>query len=472
MGAVDCCTNDRNRVTDQNDNRVKQLASDNIPSGGPEKLKEDDHRVSVLNDKIKEAKADNEINLQTFLKSYETELHGLDSCESWFYVNDPAFNSDAVYKGSMGISSDPYCREGFGAVLSTNGDFYIGQCKGNNAHGTGLFMHKNMYWCLGNFVENRMEGSGMIKTIGTSRYEGQVLNGQKHGKGEERFDDWSSYVGDYVYDQKTGDGKFNFADGSGYDGQFDKDNMHGYGTYKWADGKIYEGYWQLGLMHTSDDDESTFTWADQRKYVGQYKFDKKEGYGKFTFKNGMVYRGNWFNGRQHGSGWMIKLVNGEVKQETAGYWTGGQKLTGQVHNSRYSRESQPDKSLNDLYLLWKSGATNTTCGGSYILNNKEKIIHNGQQYHEKAYFSSEKWDLKAYQWTGTVTLTEHIVVMSKNENYATEIVLTFSEDWQRIIRYKTTVTTIDGIKKETVEEEKKPQKIYIMQLVGTETKIY
>ena len=75
---------------------------------------------------------------------------------------------------------------------------------------------------------------------------------------------------------------------------FVKDIMDGYGTYHWPDGKSYLGYWKEGLMHTSENQESTFTWPDGRKYIGEFKknirwkgnqFDRNENLMAYYFEN-------------------------------------------------------------------------------------------------------------------------------------------------------------------------------------------
>lgn len=343
----------------------------------------------------------------------------------------------------MKEKSDSCENEGFGAVLYDNGDFFLGCCKNNSSNGKGLFMHKDEFYCIGNFVNNQLQGDGVIRMIGVSRYEGQVEAGIKHGKGKEVFDNHSKYEGNYVKDKKNGKGKFKFPEGSTYEGNFVDDHICGYGIYEWADAKHYEGSWKAGLMHTTGNDKSTFTWADNRKYYGQYKFDKKEGDGKFTFANGMIYEGEWHNGKQHGSGVLFKYdPDGVLVKIKEGYWVDGQHIVGEIKNSRYSKKSEPLEELEDLHLFWRTG-DEPNCGGSHFYSEKKALITNGWQYPSKTFFNEEKWDLKERNWFGKIKLSDNCCESSQNEAYTTLVELKFSDDWQLITNVSTTIVKKD-----------------------------
>lgn len=377
-----------------------------------------------------------------------------------------------VYKGFMQKKSEVCENAGFGAVLYPNGDFFVGCCKENASNGKGLFMHKNEFYCIGNFVNNRLQGDGVIRTIGISRYEGQVEDGVKHGKGKEVFDDHSRYEGDYVKDKKSGQGKFVFPEGSIYEGSFENDHICGYGVYEWPDEKHYEGSWKRGLMHTKGNDKSTFTWADKRKYTGQYKFDKKEGNGLFTFANGMKYDGEWHNGKQHGAGSLIKYnQDGTTSGIKEGYWVDGKQILGTITNSHYSRQSQPLEELEDLHLLWRTG-NEVNCGGSHFHTSKQAIMHNGWQYPAKTFFDEERWDLGQHQWIGKINLSDNCFECSKNESYQKEISVKFSNDWQLITSVFTTIIKKDNSTSNTNEDGTKTQEGYVFWNVTNTAKTF
>ena len=124
--------------------RGKIMVEGNL--SGLTKLDKNDKRVETLNKKLEEVlAADEKYGLQEFFKglkrdkSLTVSLRDIkDDSDAWYFPHDEHLKEGTVYKGEMEHDQ----RHGFGVLISDAGDFYIGQCQNNMAHGLGFFMHK------------------------------------------------------------------------------------------------------------------------------------------------------------------------------------------------------------------------------------------------------------------------------------------------------------------------------------------
>ena len=76
-------------------------------------------------------------------------------------------------------------RQGQGAMLFTNGDFYNGQWEDDQMHGIGTYYYSfDNYFYSGGFKENEETGRGLYFYPDTQDfYMGEVFKSQYHGKG-------------------------------------------------------------------------------------------------------------------------------------------------------------------------------------------------------------------------------------------------------------------------------------------------
>lgn len=332
-----CCTDDRtNDLKTQQFNKVRKMneqALDNLGNNSEEVILLDpnDPRVSEIDKRIDQVNSDTFLDLKTYFKTVNAsiDVDALKKHDAYCYGKDSLVETDlsSIYKGSFG--PDNHIRQGFGALLIVNGDFFIGQCKNNLANGAGVLIKKNGDWYKGNLYDNQFNGFGSLYQKEIGIYNGHFVEDLKEGKGKYVYYNelCFSYEGDFKNDNRHGKGKICYTDDSFYDGDFFNDQLHGYGFYSWSDGKFYDGYWIRGKMETPEGKVSTFRWSDGAVYVGEYFNDKKQGRGKFTFAKGNSYDGEWFQGKQHGKGIVIIVgEDGQIKKQETTIWKYGLKV--------------------------------------------------------------------------------------------------------------------------------------------------
>lgn len=157
-------------------------------------------------------------------------------------------SSDGHHFSGFFVDDSPL---GEGRLIFNNGDFLIGNFKGNNIDGQGElhFMSRETVF-KGQFKNNMPNGQGDLNSeFCQDGYSGKWKNGKKHGFGIERWEDGTVYEGSFFEDQKHGNGKFIWPDGATYQGQFYHNAIEGQGTHSWADGRLFIGGWKDNKMH-------------------------------------------------------------------------------------------------------------------------------------------------------------------------------------------------------------------------------
>ena len=139
----------------------------------------------------------------------------------------------------------------FGTWISTSGNKYVGEFKGDNPHGQGTYT-----------------------TADGVKYVGEYKNGKRHGHGTYTQKDGSKHVGEFRDDTPSGHGTFTFGSNS-----------------KWA-GYKYVGEFKNGRYNG----DGTFTFASGDKYVGEFLHGKPNGNGIKTYLDGRVEEGIWKDG--------------------------------------------------------------------------------------------------------------------------------------------------------------------------------
>ena len=207
----------------------------------------------------------------------------------------------SIYKGSFNFNGK---KEGFGILIDSSGNKYIGEWKNDLFHGLGILLSKNGDFYQGDFIKGKMEGSGVFYSSQCKyNYIGEFLENKFDGKGKityEGHDLYNYYEGNFSEGYKHGSGNLVYKDGSCYKGNFDKNNFEGNGIFIFSDGRKYNGTWKKNKM----DGSGVFTWEDGTKYKGQYKNNIKEGNGVYSF-GANLYDGTWVDNLPHGQGMLL-----------------------------------------------------------------------------------------------------------------------------------------------------------------------
>ena len=219
-----------------------------------------------------------------------------------FSTSPLLFKKDkSIYKGSFNFN---FKKEGFGILIDSFGNKYIGEWKNDQFHGQGILLSINGDYYQGDFIKGKLEGSGIYYSLKYKyNYTGEFLENKFDGKGKiiyEEHDLYNYYEGDFSEGYMHGSGNLIYKDGSCYKGNFDKNNFKGNGVFIFADGRKYNGTWKKNKM----DGTGVFTWKDGTKYKGQYKNNFREGNGVYSF-GANLYDGTWVDNLPHGQGMLL-----------------------------------------------------------------------------------------------------------------------------------------------------------------------
>ena len=187
----------------------------------------------------------------------------------------------SIYKGTWNLQGK---KEGFGILIDSLGNKYIGEWKNDQFHGKG-----------------EIEGNGIFySTKNGYNYTGEFRHNKFNGKGILIYDDNTSYEGNFSEGYMNGEGNILFQDGSYYIGTFKNNNYNGKGKFFFKDGKRYNGDWKNSAI----DGLGVFTWNDHTKYNGEYKNNMRDGNGVYSF-GANLYDGFWVNNSPHGNGTLL-----------------------------------------------------------------------------------------------------------------------------------------------------------------------
>ncbi len=153
-------------------------------------------------------------------------------------------------------------QHGKGTVTWGNKRAYKGTWVKGKQHGYGLetasgFTVKRGFWENGTYTGttyskagcisgNCNNGYGTLISENGDRYIGQFKNGQFNGYGKLDCIIGERYVGEFKNNEYYGEGTLTLKDGSKYIGNFVESDFNGLGTYYYADGKIDRGKWKNG----------------------------------------------------------------------------------------------------------------------------------------------------------------------------------------------------------------------------------
>lgn len=218
--------------------------------------------------------------------------------------------------------------ECFGTYTYSSGNVYVGEFKGDKAHGQGTYTWPNGKKYIGQYTDDKRSGQGVFTFGNGDKYVGEYKDGKRDGQGT------------YTYGAKSK------LPGDKYVGEFRDGKYHGKGIYIFANGTLRKGIWKNNEFqfakqksprvifdpyikstesssHSSQSCPGSYNiinWTNcfgfhtdrsGNKYIGEFKNGKPNGQGTYTFANGTRYVGEWKDGKRNGKGY-IKFADGGV----------------------------------------------------------------------------------------------------------------------------------------------------------------
>lgn len=197
---------------------------------------------------------------------------------------------EGVFKNSL--------RNGQGLLELSDGRKYRGGFKNNHFFGEGMLRNPDGSSFMGTFDTVPVTGSGMLFFPNGTRYYGQIENRKFTGEGEYWYANGSQYAGEFVNGLREGRGTMIWVNGDRYTGDFKNNRMTGTGEYLFKDGRYYSGDFVDGIKQG----KGQFTWTNGSSYEGEFSQDKLNGEGKLKEANGNQYFGKFRDGKKHGKG--------------------------------------------------------------------------------------------------------------------------------------------------------------------------
>ncbi len=257
-----------------------------------------------------------------------------------------------------------------GQVTEPEGSVYVGELRGNAAHGRGRRTWSDGRSFEGHFRQGAIvlpergalhfadgrkysgglsssglpEGGGRMTWPDSSEYNGQFRDGKMHGYGRLGKADGRIISGDFVSDEPHGRVTVREADGSRYTGTLRAGRYHGRGILsrgkgeflfngRFEDGALREGHGQLMLPGSV-------------RYRGPLDGGVPTGKGTLTFANGDFYNGEVRRGIPHGPGTLVQtggaviLIGLFVEGKLEGPGRRTDRRTGEYYKGEF-RAGQP-----------------------------------------------------------------------------------------------------------------------------------
>jgi hypothetical protein len=130
------------------------------------------------------------------------------------------------------------CVNGYGTLVTTTGQKFIGNFKDGMRHGKGVLLLPGGRKLEGTWQQNEIVEGTYTLPDGT-KYVGQWKFRERYGQGELTFPDGRKYVGEFKSGQRHGKGTMFYPDGRKYVGDFKFSERTGQGTMNYPDGRKY-----------------------------------------------------------------------------------------------------------------------------------------------------------------------------------------------------------------------------------------
>lgn len=189
-------------------------------------------------------------------------------------------------------------RNGRGVLFTNDGGRYRGGFKNDAYFGEGMLVNPDGSSFTGTFDTLPVNGSGMLFFANGSKYYGSLSNKKFTGEGEYWYASGNQYAGEFVNGEREGRGTMIWVSGDKYTGDFRKNKITGTGEYQFKDGRFYSGDFVDGKKQG----KGRFTWPNGNTYEGAFSNDKLNGEGTLKEANGNQYSGRFKDGTKHGPG--------------------------------------------------------------------------------------------------------------------------------------------------------------------------
>lgn len=215
-----------------------------------------------------------------------------------------------------------YFKEGYGTMISSNGDKYTGGFVADFKSGYGTLTKANGETYVGNWAKEMKSGAGTYTYANGEKYTGNWANDKMDGAGilydgagrvlkqgswdegvfissqpMHLLNDGSKYYGDLKDGKRNGEGICKYSNGNRYDGGWKDDLKDGQGKLV-TDSSIYTGLFKNNLLEGA----GKLSFNAGGEYQGNFKNDKYNGTGTRKSAAGDKYTGEWYEGKENGTG--------------------------------------------------------------------------------------------------------------------------------------------------------------------------
>lgn len=172
-----------------------------------------------------------------------------------------------------------------------NGDYYEGEWKKGQPHGTGKMVYANGDMYEGNWLFGKIEGEGQMTYKNGRRYIGSWRNGKPNGNGTMTFNNGSLYEGKWT-DGEIIEGKCTDKQKNVFEGTFENGFRFKRGRLNFVNGDYNDGEWVNNKFANGTCKLTTKSF----QYEGEIK-DGEYLTGKFKGKiKDNYFDGTWYNG--------------------------------------------------------------------------------------------------------------------------------------------------------------------------------
>ena len=255
------------------------------------------------------------------------------------------------------------CRDGYGTMVTADGERYIGHFENFKREGQGVYFFANGNKYVGTWKAGLFDGEGRVyykdgKVRGGLWKEGQYVEAKlagciagdcENGYGVYLYEDGTKYMGSFASSKPTKQAAVFFTNGDKYIGSWVDAQMNGQGTLYKGDGAIEEGIWRENEFRgeskaakgcvdgNCDNGDGVYVYPDNTRYEGEFKKGLAHGKGICFYADGDQYHGEWRFHTFDGHGTMY-LTNGTILK---GNWRAGEYLGGKLRATASEPKTQP-----------------------------------------------------------------------------------------------------------------------------------
>ena len=319
-------------------------------------------------------------------------------------------NFSEFYWGEWNLN---YKKHGFGILVTSKEDFYLGTFKDNNIDGVGLLIINNKNIPTENppkFNGKREDSNSSTNKVNTEKtniYSNIISSNLKNYSEKTNFEDknindlkpnhensleinknYQSKISDFsrkmINFMNNPSDKNNIDENSEinkltcdiYIGEFKRGVAEGYGRLFSRNGEWYIGYFK----NNKKDGEGEIHFSDGSFYIGNFKYNNIEGEGKYFFKDGSHYSGNFKDNMFNGKGKMA-WADGRMYN---GFWENNEMIgksmhmwnNGNIYEGIYKNNVKAGKGIYywDKIKFFEGDFVNNKINGNGFYNFEENTL--------------------------------------------------------------------------------------------------